>query len=364
MTLRWIIALYALWLLLLFAVIAAAIARLPYVPTFPYHSDWLPEYGERWITTFAHFDGVHYLTIIRNGYVGTGLIQAFFPFYPLLVKVVSLSLLNPIIVGVIISVLSTLIAVHFLNKLYPKFSKRILLLLFSFPTAFYLIMLYTEGLFLLLSIGSYYFAKKNNWILGSLIGFLTGLTRLQGVLVTILLLVEARKQNLGWKNYVLALSPLFGLSLYMAYLWITFGDPLLFVTVQDDFGAQRASGMLIPILTPLVRYVRILVTVPFWSHAYYIAVQELLFTLGGTWLAYRLMRKKEYSFALYSASSILLPTLTGSLSSMPRYVLVIFPLLIELTRTLKGKWFYMVVLIFAILQIINLMLFTQGKWVA
>ncbi|MCR4263093.1 MAG: hypothetical protein NUV98_00035, partial [Candidatus Roizmanbacteria bacterium] len=65
----------------------------------------------------------------------------------------------------------------------------------------------------------------------------------------------------------------------------------------------------------------------------------------------------------FSLASIVLPTLTGTLSSMPRYVLVAFPVfmvLSQLPKTLKIGVF----VVSLILLIICTLLFTHGYWIA
>jgi hypothetical protein len=350
------------WYVLIIILAGVFSSILPFSPTFPYANERLPLYGPRWFTTMAHFDGIHYLTIIEHGYKGTGLIQAFFPLYPILVRQITLGSINPLLAGGLLSLLSLIAAAYFIYRLYSN--QRILLLLLAFPTAFFFAGLYTESLFLCLSVGSYVFAKQKKWVWAGVFGLLAGMTRLPGFLISILLFSEAIKSPRKKMPYIFATFPIIGLGIYMLYLWITFSDPLLFVTVQREFGAQRSSGTLIPIITPLVRYIRIFLTVHPISHAYFIALQEFLFTVGGLVLSFILLKRKEYGLGLYSVISLILPTLTGSLSSMPRYVLTIFPLFAVLSDKLPRKVFFLILLVFAILQLINFALFTQGIWVS
>jgi Gpi18-like mannosyltransferase len=335
---------------------------LSFTPTFPYASTLLTQYGPRWLTTMAHFDGVHYLTIIEEGYEGTGLIQAFFPLYPLLVKLLTFNIFNPLYVGLLVSFFSILGTGYFLHRLFR--SKDLLLLMLCLPTAFFLAGLYTESLFLMLSLAAYSYAKERHFVVAGCFGFLAGLTRLQGFLLAILLLFEVRRTYAPKSAYIWALMPVFGLFTYMTYLWFLFGDPVLFLSVQREFGAQRGAGVLIPVITPLIRYLKIFMSVPVWSHAYFVALQEFLIAVGGFGLAAILLKRKEFGLGLYALSSLLLPTLTGTLSSMPRYVLVIFPLFLVLSQVLTGRKKLVTLIIFAILQVINLALFTQGLWVA
>jgi hypothetical protein len=157
-----------------------------------------------------------------------------------------------------------------------------------------------------------------------------------------------------------------GLLSYMTYLWYDYGDPLYFFHVQAEFGSGRQESL---VVLPQVfwRYVKIIVSIPknlrWWAY-----VQEFLFTGAAlTILIYGC--KKAFSikpsWLIFSLIAILLPTLTGTLSSMPRYVLVAFPLFVILAQ-LKLPTFAWVTLYvsMAVLLILNTILFIQGYWVA
>ena len=72
------------------------------------------------------------------------------------------------------------------------------------------------------------------------------------------------------------------------------------------------------------------------------------------------------SYAVFAILSFITPTLTGTFSSMPRYVLVMFPAFIvlgrwlEKHRRLRWAWWGSSV----ILLVIDLSLFLTGRWVA
>jgi hypothetical protein len=77
--------------------------------------------------------------------------------------------------------------------------------------------------------------------------------------------------------------------------------------------------------------------------------------------------KQRTSYAFYTLISFILPTLTGSLTSMPRYVLVIFPVFIIIGKWLSQSSLFKKVLYLGvnlILGILFLSLFTRGYWVA
>lgn len=364
-----------LWRILLTIVVISTIQQLPFEPTFPYARELLTQYGPRLLTTFAQFDGVHYLTIIEKGYEGTGLIQAFFPLYPLLVRWLSFDALNPVIVGQILSTASFFVGLIMLFKLLrldesDAIAKKTIWLLLLFPTAFFFTSLYTEGLFFLTTVASFYAARKGNWWLAGSLGMLASLTRLTGVVLFPALAYEwwhQRSQSSTKPTRLTALStalPLVGLGIYMYYLHDTFHNALMFMDVQSEFGAERETGRLILLYQVFYRYARMVMDVPKTSGLFYTVMLELLSGLYGTIIGLLSFFKIRTSYAIYAIVSFLLPTLTGTFSSVPRYVLVLFPLHLVLVKLLPDKLYRLVLLISAILLGVNLMLFTQGKWVA
>ena len=158
----------------------------------------------------------------------------------------------------------------------------------------------------------------------------------------------------------------------MIYLQWQFGDPLYFFHVQSQFGANRQTDL---VIYPRVvyRYIKILLTARPFDLKYYAYVQEFLLSLlalGGllmaSWQNWRKKIKMNWSYLLFAAACYFLPTLTGNFSSMPRYVLACFPLFIYLALILEQKpfWKFLYLTTSLIFLIINLLLFTQGYWVA
>jgi Gpi18-like mannosyltransferase len=370
MKLSSIIAVVGLWKVVLMAIVLVGISYYPFTPTFAGAED-LPILGPRWLTTWMQFDGVHFLTIAKKGYVGTALIQAFFPGYPLIVRMLSWPVFEPIVVGQVVSLICFSLGLFFLLRLQVmerdgQTTRKVLWLYFLFPTSFFFGAVYSEGLFFFLSVLCFYLVSQKHWFMAGVIGAAASGTRLPGLFLTLVILLEyfraKKKPDLKLLGGFL---PMIGLGLYMWYLWRQFGDPMLFYHVQGAFGASRETGMIVWLPQVIYRYVRMLMTVSLTNPIYYTVVQEIAVTLGGIALLilgwYKRMR---LSYLVYSAGLLLLPTLTGNLSSMPRYVLVIFPFFMLMGKWFRGRVFVVVCVVFAILQVVNLLRFTQGLWVA
>ena len=83
--LRWLLTTLVIWKVALLAVAAYAIQVIPFKASFPYWETLLAPNGHPLYWSWGNFDGVHYLTIAKAGYIAQ-FTQAFFPLFPLLMR--------------------------------------------------------------------------------------------------------------------------------------------------------------------------------------------------------------------------------------------------------------------------------------
>ena len=388
-----------IWRFILFLIAATIEHWAPFTPQFPYSDVYLIPTGlPQWFWGWANFDGVHYLTIAKLGY-SAQFTQAFFPLFPLFLRLVGIILRdkNLIISGITISLVSFYFSVKFFKKLlkldYPDtVINRTILFLLLFPTSFYFGAIYTESIFFLLTIATFYFARKKSWILSGTFGALASATRITGIFLLPAILYEwyVQKQNRksNSKNSIekrqisafiktflqlitnilaspiLYLIPL-GLFGYMLYLQIYFHDALYFWHAQGVFGAQRNGSVIILLPQVLWRYLKILTTVSIFSQAFGAAFWEFAAFIFSTVLLFLAhVKKVRPSYLLFSWMVILIPTLTGTLSSLPRYILMAFPIFITLGLVKNQVLQFIIAFFFAILLIFLSAHFIAGLWVA
>lgn len=359
-----------------------------------------------------NMDGVHYTSIAQNGYFQYE--QAFFPGYPFLIRLFSRGLgLDPSWVGFILSNIFALINGLLLYKLLESYFKpdnlrhsgesraqsrddsRIenksfwsIIFLFAFPTSFFFSAVYTESFFLFLILSAFYFSHKQKYLLAGIFGALASFTRLVGIFLFPALLIEwwlISKKNLNSQcanaltrqcanllkqpfNH-LTIKPLLCLSLiplgllsYIYYLYISIGDPLFFFHSQPFFGAGRSGDRIILLPQVIFRYLKIFTTASL-NYDYFIAILEILSLLLVIYLLLKNLKKIPLSWRVFSWLSLITPTLTGSLSSMPRYILTIFLLYYLLSQQSKIVR-YILLILFITLQIILTSFFLQGYFVA
>jgi hypothetical protein len=295
------------------------------------------------LAVWGRWDAEHYLGIAAHGYSGTE--PAFFPLYPLLIRIGGAAIGNTLIAGLAISNIASFFALLYLYKLVEheynrQVAHRAIFYVSIFPTAIFFSAVYTESLFLCLTVASFYYLRERRWLTAGVFGYFAALTRVEGVLLAVPLLIEAvlalRVQRLDWWKWPIdtVLKPLIGLCLvplglatYMAYLWVLRGDPLYFSHVQEHWGRHFA-----PPWVSIQHSFHVLTSnVPPQTIAN--QAMELTFTclmLGVLIIGFRRLRA---SYIAYMALSILVPMSTSSLMSMPRFALVLFPIF-----TLFGLW--------------------------
>ncbi|MDO8487463.1 MAG: mannosyltransferase family protein [Candidatus Curtissbacteria bacterium] len=359
-----IVILFLVWRALLFIVAGVSPIFIDqFGARFPYYQERLIDTKlPHFIWSFGNFDGVHYLGIAKDAYAAQ-YTQAFFPFYPILIKAVSfLTFGNLLVSALLISNIFFLAALLIFYKLVSKtHNQKIafwsILFLLSFPTSFFFGAVYTESVFFLLIVSAFYLAEKGKIWQASLLGLLASGTRLVGIFLVPALLFKKDKRHI----FPLLAVPL-GLISYMIFLGVKFNDPFYFLTSQQIFGQERLSNGIVLLPQVFFRYFKILITthgLPLVNAAF-----ELLATVWvGAALAMA-FKKVKLEWLIFSFLVVITPTLTGTLASMPRYILIAFPIYLvpAYIKSTKIK----IMLIAASLAILAIAetFFTQGYWVA
>ena len=349
----------------------------------------------------ANFDGINYLHIAKYGY---GLYQqAFFPLFPFLIKIVSVVTNNNyFIAGILISNLSFLIGIFVFKKYLESIGKKpkeivwIFIFLLTFPTAFFFGAVYTESLFFLLSVLALYFMQKRKYWIVLVVCMLAALTRLIGVFLLIPLfftvIIQQQQLHSFWKSgnlcyanlkhlifvhgkaIALMTAPILGLLIYMFYLAYAVRNPFAFYSTQSNFHAGRSASSLIFLPQVYYRYLNIFIHAQH-NLIYFVAILEfLIFNLVLVVLLYDLWilwKRKDIvnrisliGLNIFSLINILLPTLTGTLSSVPRYTLLSLSFFIRLAEFKNKVVRSALVILFVTLFVILFVLFTQGYFVS
>ncbi len=362
-----IVLLVALWFVAIRTVSYVVVSRLGYSPQYPYYNE-IRTHLNKLDAVFASFDGIHYLHIARGWYNGTGE-QAFFPLYPGVVRGLGQFHMEPEVTAGIINAMGLFAGLFGLYLLYGKKAWFPIVATLVFPTSFFFAGIYTESLFFGLSVLFFLSLRRKHFATAAIFAGLASATRLVGCLLGLALALELLRSRKFLSSRISLLStPLLlfisesGLFYYMYYLWAKFGDPLMFIHVQSMFGAERTSGAVVLLPQVLVRYAKMIVTVNPHTWVYTRIWLELIVFLGAIIVWVRRYRNINLSLSVYIVGSLLLPTLTGTLSSMPRYTLVLVPWLVG-AGEISIKWRVCLIVSLALAAYI-LVVFSEGMFVA
>lgn len=323
--------------------------------------------GDALVAPFGRWDSVWFMSIAADGYDG-GAREAFFPLYPLLVRIAGAPLGSTLIGGALASTALLGLALVLLHRLVcldhdRAVARNAVLVTALVPMSFFFSAVYSESLFLALSIGAVYAARRERWAWAGALGLLAATTRSAGVLLLIPLamiyLWDVRRPSLRAMRPLradalwLALVPL-GLASYCGFLALAGHDALApfraqevwfrsfagpFVGAWDGAGAawdgarQLLSGSRQPVYftqaggDPFV-VARHNVELFVWLVLTLVAVAGML-------------RRLPAAYGAYVVAALALPLSypvgPQPLMSLPRFVAVLFPLAIWLALWMTGR---------------------------
>lgn len=338
---------------------------------------------------WAHWDGAWYSEIATRGYgAHAPASTAFFPLYPMLVRLGSYLGGGPALWGVLISLLSTFFALYFLygiaEKLYDaRVARAATLCLAFFPTAFFLNAVYTEGLFLALTTGSIWAVYvRRDLLLAGVLGAFAAATRNLGVLLVVPLFFEwvRNRREFGRRGLAEIGLVFAGLAAYAIFLGGRFGDPLIFAHQQSaywgraltspfttaDMAWRTAKGGIVYILHPATLFSNTSAEPALSaSNTLNLAFLVIFLLVMGVGLVVL-----PPGLTIYALVITLLPVLTPSpqfpLMSLPRFVLGAFPFFLALgyplARSDRGLALWLI--LSGALGVALTALFVTWRWVA
>lgn len=354
---------------------------------------WL---GDLLAAPAARWDASWYLVIAHYGYrpdLGsfTASRAAFFPLYPLGLRAFGWVGVPLVLGGVLISLLAFALALYGIHRLTTlelareaRANGRSLLAVASggaadvgvaradvarlavmvtafAPMAFYFSAVYSEALYLALSVGLFYAARQGRFAAVGVLGALAGATRSAGIVLLLPALMlylygprEDRpadfplarglapryrlRKDLLW----LALVPV-GLALYVAYLALAGGDPLSPFHAQDVWGRHFAGpylGIWDGIRAALQGARQLLsgqqghLYYPIAGNSAFINSEHnlllLAFLLAAIVAIAGVLRRLPLAYGVYVLAALALPlsypVTAQPLMSLPRFLVVLFPL--------------------------------------
>lgn len=337
--------------------------------TTPFHY-----FGNLLVSPFARWDSVWYLTVAEHGYGHQLARTAFFPLYPMLMAGVGAVIGSDLIAGILISLVcfaAGLVVLHRLARLDlgESLADNTVTLIAFCPTAFFFSAVYTEGLYLLLSVGCILLARRGRWLWAGVLGGLAAASRNSGVVLLVpflLLFLYGPREDLplptarwaeagygGWRrllprhrlrpSILLGLLIPAGLGAYMLYLGLSSGNALAPFHAQAVWkrefagpfgGAWQGTVAAWDGLRQLIQgttspvFFKLTVGNPLHQGG-----QNLLlfgFLVLGVLACIGVFRRLPFAYFAYCVASLAMPLsypdIAQPLISLPRYEVVLFPL--------------------------------------
>lgn len=383
----------AAWVFALSRLVILLVSALAIV-FFPQHGQSAPSncfaHPDTCLFAWYHYDAIAYAGIAHHGYTYLP-DTAFFPFWPLLEHGGGLLLGgffpdSYYFAGLLLSNLCFYFALVLLYSLLAEdfeesIARRALLYLAFSPYALFFFAGYTESLFLLLTLALFLVLRRGqplDWWLAGLFGLLASATRSTGIILAIPFLVlyiqrfwlPGERASHSWGQRINALLPIvlipMGLVAYMIFLYVTKGNPLLFASQEATFGWHRYLSL--P-WTGIFSDIGSLFNTHGASTGYAQNALDLAFTLIPLIVLAIGWRRLPLHYALFALGVALLtlafPKSVEPLTSLPRYMLILFPVAVLLALWGKRERFHQVVLAFSLsLLALNVVLFILHYWVA
>ena len=211
---------------------------------------------EKNLSILTLYDGEHYINIAENGYV-TPMLYAFFPLYPLLIRFFHIIIPSYKIVGSLISNISSFLSLIILFNITKKDNKFNLICFLLSPILAYTSIVYTESLFMLLTLLGYYLYKKDKYFLSSIVVGLAILTRNSGIILWGAIGLDMlyrlfKKKDIKIKDIFIfgMISICIGAS-YPIYLYIKESNFLMFAKVQETYWYRVKGNVITGIISDI-----------------------------------------------------------------------------------------------------------------
>jgi len=365
---------------------------------------------------FSTWDIAHYLQLSRNGYEAGSSSCAFYPLWPMVLRLATTTTGggHPVFMAMLLANALSLLGLWLLYRLMerhcgPAISRDALILMLAFPGALFFSFPYTESLYLVLLMWFFWGLELERWWWTALAGFLLPLARPVGVFVLLPLawylyeqqrpggVVPARSGShpgsverssrresalipLGfrWSGLTSAATDLIGLFAHRRWLFLcapVLGYALYFGLMYvwtgnafEGFEAQKAypNSPSIKNMFNVAGFTHALLNVGSVDGMMDAALDRGCFLLFLALLPAMYRLDKLWFFYVLPAG--LVPAMTSWFMSYRRYTIVLFPLFIVLAQLLartKSRWLlWYYVILMAALQAWAVKQFVNFNWAA
>ena len=311
---------------------------------------------------WAQYDGRAYLDVAQNGYnsafngIGN---YGWYPLYPALIKIFSFAGYDTaaFLLSNVFSFLAVVMLYLIVKEEFGDIARKTVTYFVLFPTAYFLSVMYAESLFIFLSVATFYYARKGNWLAAGVAGFFASLTRLQGLLLFLPIAyiyldrIKFNYRKIKIDSLLTLLIPA-GAAAFAVYLYFITGDAF----VGSKVFAAQGKHFAMPWATFYTEAVNFFSAEVLKSKIYILFNTIIALSLIVACIVSRKYLRKDY--VIYLVTSTLLPLFSGNLEAISRYALTIFPLFILVPLLEKNKKFSLLMKILLVISIVLLIVLT------
>lgn len=372
-----------------------------------------------WDVLFA-WDSAWYYKIATTGYdygldfTKTQYSVAFFPLYPLLIWILTKIGISVVVAGLLINNLAflaaSIILYSWIEERYSQNAARWATATMAWcPYSIYGTVMYTEGLFFLLSISALRAFDRKQYAWAGFWGALSSATRITGITLLPAFFLTAWKQKRPITAYIASFAVAIGVLIYSFYCLLKFGDALAFLNAQKGWRTSAGfawqgwwymlmqiaiggnnvtigyikdplyllqfvivvtSGLLLlrfrqKLSVDKVRYGFFILWFALWLMAGESLIKIVLI-FGGLYLLWYYCQKIPLVAAIYGFFSYGIALNTGLTASVERYVYAIAPLFIAsgFLFAKYPRWGYAVMAFGGFILVLFCIRFAQDFWLA
>lgn len=331
------------------------------------------------------WDGGYYLTIAQDGYDLASQQPAFYPLFPLFIRILHTLGFGWVSAGLFLNAIAVIFAAQGLYRLTEivtskkKTALLSVLAWLAFPSAHFLSAYYTEALFTALAVWSLVFLLRDKYMPAILLAGLASGSRMIGLVLGVVIFYHYVAAK-SWRDkkqrwWILAIPFSFtGIGLYWFWLYqkTNILPPALFNQIYDKYWPYM--GFQPNIFTTF--WAGLLAIFKAWKSTSWVDewVSDIftkshfffgwVLIVASAFLAWR--KKFPNELVIYAASTALLLILTGNFISHSRYILPVFPVFILIAMWLNKQAEWVRTLYFVVSAIAlgaMLTLFSNGYWV-
>ena len=311
------------------------------------------------LDSWHQWDASNYIRIATGGYTfwlenGEPTTLVFFPLYAWLIKLGYVIFRNYDVSAMVISTICYTIGILYMfgfvaGEYGKSVAYKAVLYLSIFPFGFFFGAMMPESVFLLTSSAFLYYLRKHNWYLVAVFGFLSSLSRMQGVLLLIPAGIEwlecyrpiEKIVKKNWKEFfsslpmlLLLCSSLIGTGIYLFINYLVAGDCFKFLQLQEtvwnhhyEYVGSAVSRIFDYLFADSVS---MSMKVAVWLPEAVIVVLTVVLLLYG-------VNKHKPKYTLYLTAYTIISFSASYILSGGRYMSVAIPLFIILAKWLDEK---------------------------